>query len=324
MSACALTSADDLTASAPPVRPAIAPLDVFPLEDVEGEEFILPEPEEEAADAPLLRDPGEPTQAEVDQHNLTHAAFRSWCPHCVRGRARNNPHRAVQRESDAAPTLSFDYGFLSGGVQDESSQTAAGFSPVLVMHDEVTSSVFSHAVPHKGVDYPEVTLVLRAVCRDIYSLGYKRVIFKDDQEPALVAFLQALRRALMGEVVFERSPVGDAQSHGAVERAVQTMQGFARTIRDAVEYRLQVKVNPENPLMSWLVNHAVGIHRRYSIGADGRTAYQRCKGKLATTAVVEFGEKVWCRPTSHLLRTTVAHSSSPLRTRLLCWLRGHQ
>ena len=63
--------------------------------------------------------------------------------------------------------------------------------------------------------------------RDIYSPGYKLVIIKGDQEPALIAFLQMVRRALTGEVVFENSPVGDAQSHGAVERAVQTMQGFA-------------------------------------------------------------------------------------------------
>ena len=80
MSACALTGADDLTASAPPVRPAIAPLDVSPLDDVEGGELVLPEPEEEAADAPLLRDPGDPTQAEVGQRNLTHAAFRRPVP----------------------------------------------------------------------------------------------------------------------------------------------------------------------------------------------------------------------------------------------------
>ena len=48
--------------------------------------------------------------------------------------------------------------------------------------------------------------------------------------------------------------------------------------------------------MSWLVNRAVAVHRRYSIGADGRTAYQRNKGKAATTSIVELGEKVWYKP----------------------------
>ena len=28
-----------------------------------------------------------PSQREVEEHNLDHGAFRSWCPHCVKGRA---------------------------------------------------------------------------------------------------------------------------------------------------------------------------------------------------------------------------------------------
>ena len=101
----------------------VAPLDAMPL-DTEGEDMLFDAPAEEAASAPMLRDPGEPTQEEVDQHNLTHAAFRSWCPHCVRGRAKNAPHRKVHREADAAPVISFDYCFLGSGVTaDRSSDT---------------------------------------------------------------------------------------------------------------------------------------------------------------------------------------------------------
>ena len=28
-----------------------------------------------------------PSQKEVEEHNLDHGMFRSWCPHCVKGRA---------------------------------------------------------------------------------------------------------------------------------------------------------------------------------------------------------------------------------------------
>ena len=34
-----------------------------------------------------VADPKMPTQAEIDEHNLTHMPYRSWCIHCVRGRA---------------------------------------------------------------------------------------------------------------------------------------------------------------------------------------------------------------------------------------------
>ena len=37
--------------------------------------------------------PSKPTQAEQDEHYARgHAAYRSWCEHCVRGRGRVSPH----------------------------------------------------------------------------------------------------------------------------------------------------------------------------------------------------------------------------------------
>ena len=294
-----LTGVGESADPTPPVSP-VAPIDAEPMLDDEGsEEIVLEEPGEEAASVPVLRDPGEPTQAEVDQHNLTHAAFRSWCPHCVRGRGRNAAHRTIRRDADALPTLSFDYCFLGSKNPDEDhEQESAGMTPVIVMHDDVSGSVFAHAVPKKGVDYEELPLAVRAVTHDIYSLGYKRVIFRDDQEPALVAFLQAVRRALMGEVVFENSAVGDPQSNGAAERGVQTVKDFSRTLRDALEDRLGRAVAADSALMSWLVTHAATVHRRYAVGSDGRSAYQRNKGKPASAPVVEFGEKVFYKPLS--------------------------
>jgi hypothetical protein len=46
------------------------------------EEFrdIELEVEEEAREPKVLRDPGAPTEAEVERHNVTHQPFRSWCP----------------------------------------------------------------------------------------------------------------------------------------------------------------------------------------------------------------------------------------------------
>ena len=186
-----LSGVDRDLCPAQPVSPGDGSSDaIVPADDAEEEEVEWPEPAEEAASAPVLRDPGEPTLAETQEHNLTHAAFRSWCPHCVRGRARHAPHRRTERDADSVPVISFDYGFLgSDPTATEAIQEAAGFSPILVMHDEISGSIFAHAVPHKGVDYADVHLAVRAVCRDINHLGYKRIIITDDQEPGLVAFL---------------------------------------------------------------------------------------------------------------------------------------
>ena len=56
-----------------------------------------------------------PTQEEVDLHNTTHLPYRSWCPHCVRGKARRRNHRKRRREANGGvPVISLDYMWLKG------------------------------------------------------------------------------------------------------------------------------------------------------------------------------------------------------------------
>ena len=42
---------------------------------------------EEAVRARARKTGAVPSEKEVEEHNLDHAAFRSWCPHCVKGGA---------------------------------------------------------------------------------------------------------------------------------------------------------------------------------------------------------------------------------------------
>ena len=44
--------------------------------------------EEEKKGVKILRQPLEPTQHEWEEHMVLHWPFRSWCPHCVSGRAK--------------------------------------------------------------------------------------------------------------------------------------------------------------------------------------------------------------------------------------------
>ena len=45
-----------------------------------------------------LPSPREPTPAEVEQHNLSHIKFESWCPFCVSCRKPNDHHRTSRTE----------------------------------------------------------------------------------------------------------------------------------------------------------------------------------------------------------------------------------
>ena len=42
----------------------------------------------------LPHNPGRPTKKDIGEHNVTHSPFRSWCRHCVAGRAVSSPHRS--------------------------------------------------------------------------------------------------------------------------------------------------------------------------------------------------------------------------------------
>jgi hypothetical protein len=52
----------------------------------------------------VAHDPGKPSKEEVAMHEATHVQYRSWCPHCVRGRGQSSPtyksQKAQRRSKD--------------------------------------------------------------------------------------------------------------------------------------------------------------------------------------------------------------------------------
>ena len=67
----------------------------------------------DTAEAQLARSgnvPVLPSEAEVEQHELTHLPFRSWCRHCARAKGKESPHH------DASPggvsKFATDYMFM--------------------------------------------------------------------------------------------------------------------------------------------------------------------------------------------------------------------
>ena len=54
-----------------------------------------------------------PSAREVEEHNATHVPFRNWCPFCVAGKAKNNPHfRREEGRSGDIPVVSMDYTYM--------------------------------------------------------------------------------------------------------------------------------------------------------------------------------------------------------------------
>ena len=95
------------------------------------------------------KSPKEPTKAEKEEHGRTHCPYRSWCPHCVKSRARNAPHRKCVPEEPLeevkVPRIHLDYFFMSR--EDEE----ASKNPLLVIADEKSGSRYARAVGCKGL-----------------------------------------------------------------------------------------------------------------------------------------------------------------------------
>ena len=68
-----------------------------------------------------------PSQREIDEHNLTHANYRSWCPWCVAGRRPNTQHRSqADQPPREVPALHLDYCFLGDEAEDDRQTALVG------------------------------------------------------------------------------------------------------------------------------------------------------------------------------------------------------
>ena len=81
------------------------------------------------------------------------------------------------------------------------------------------------------------------------------------------------------DVLEEESPVEDHQANGIVERANGEFGGMARTLNDQLIYNYNFVPPTNHPIYTWLINHASFLTSRFQVGVDGKTPYERLRGK---------------------------------------------
>ena len=64
---------------------------------------------EEAMRCQVVRDPGEPSQRERDEHDVTHLPFRSWCRICLEAKGKEKDHRKASEERNCRNCVSATY-----------------------------------------------------------------------------------------------------------------------------------------------------------------------------------------------------------------------
>ena len=240
--------------------------------------------EEEGGRMRNIGDPRMPSAKEVEEHNITHVPYRNWCPHCVRGRGKELDHRRALEDDRKVREFSFDYCFPG----DEKGSKIT----VLVGRERVTGMTMASVVPVKGTSGQFAAMKVLEFIREC-GAAETEIILKSDQEPAIEALVADVVKTRGAKITMvEKSPVGSSGSNGVVERGVQSVEGMIRTLRSACEARLGIKIKPEEKIVIFMAEYAAYLVNRLEVGKDGKTAYERCRGKKATVMAVEFGERL--------------------------------
>ena len=100
---------------------------------------------------------------------------------------------------------------------------------------------------------------------------------------------------IQGRSIPESSPVGSSGSNGFVERGIQAVEGQARTIKLAFQSHTGSSVPSDHNIIPCMIQYSGALLNRYSVGEDGKTGYERLKGKAASMPGLEFGERVHWR-----------------------------
>ena len=177
----------------------------------------------QALDAKGLPEVPQPSAAEVARHSLTHLPYRRWCKWCVAARMLSSPHWVRPPFSRDKPLLVFDYCFLKHAGNDK-------FLTVLVGRLYPSRSLFAVPCYQKGAD----DFVTRRLAAFMRASGVNNFSFMCDQEGALRTMVDSAIALTQGRgewvgAVPENSAVGESQSNGRAERAVQRLEDLVRT-----------------------------------------------------------------------------------------------
>ena len=196
-----------------------------PIAEADGIIPVPEEPEVEVRKAVGVKTPSTPSAADVAEHNLTHAHFRSWCPTCVAAKGTSDPHfRQPAQDDRAMSTVCADYCFMcrdpkaeAEADKDDDEDGETDDDPakpskvtILTVEDSISGCLRPHHVLHKGTT--RVPWIGKAVAEDMELWGHSICVFKSDQERAIMAVFNAIVKARSPlKTIPENSPKGDSQ-----------------------------------------------------------------------------------------------------------------
>ena len=243
-------------------------------------------PEPEVARMPKIRKgPKQPTQVERDNHNRTHLPYRDWCKHCVQANANSNPH--VYEKNLEVPefaTMHLDYWFMRNG-------TGEGLRTILSIKDDYSKACMGYDCEKKGRSGNLAKWIVKEIER--FCHGKEKIYLKSDGENSIGDLVSEIIEVRQGITLREGSKKYDSQSNGTAEKQVQNHEKQCRVLKLAFEDRVKCRIPVEHDLITWLVSHAADLLNKYSVGIDGKTSWERIKGRCYSGDIVEFGSLIF-------------------------------
>ncbi len=287
------------------------------IDDVDTEAAEDDTAEHDSEEAPRRRLPIIPDKpkdnAVIEDHRKFHWPYRNWCSHCNEGRGLGEQRGKHIGGGHEIPIVGLDYFYITmGGIYrrkelkyacDEAGEAELAedrkkgiLVKCILMRCDCTKCVFAHVIPNKGDD--EDSYVVNLVVSALMWLGHVRLIVKSDGEPAIVSVVEKavekLKISVTGleTISRERSHPKDSQSNGATEVGIRNVRGMFSTLKLCLEDRIGQRIPPNHPLISWLLERVPVIMNASNVGADGKTPWQRARGRGFGMTLFGFGEQV--------------------------------
>ena len=206
------------------------------------------------------------------------------------------PHRrrnSDQNQEETIPRISMDYFYMSR--QDEEAKE----NHMLVILNKQTIERYARATGRKGVGTEGLMdWLVKDICEELKTWGHAggpggHIILKSDNERAMAALRHAIAKFHGGVVVQESPAKGESQSNGAVEGAGRIVREFVRVFKIQIEEKAKIEIESTDAILQWIIRWAAMVCSRYLVGTDGKTGWERRRGRPCNMHAIPFGEKVW-------------------------------
>jgi len=117
------------------------------------------------------------------------------------------------------------------------------------------------------------------------------IIMKSVNENAIKSLRDAVARLLGGRVIPENPPQGESQSIGRIEESGKTIRGFVKVMKSQIEDKADITIEGKDIITQWMIRWAAMLPSRFLVGKDGKTAYERRRGRRCDIPTEILGKR---------------------------------